>query len=69
MYSYLTNNRGKEYDAQIFSLSSSFEGESKAVSVHAMVKGDKTGLIDGMNVTAVISSGQATVQQYLTKLL
>ena len=51
----LTNNPGKEYDAQIFSLGSSFENESKAVSVHARVKGDKTGLIDGMNITALIS--------------
>lgn len=57
----LTNNPGKEYDAQIFSLGSSFEGESKAVTVHAMVKGDKTGLIDGMNITAVISLQKASV--------
>jgi cobalt-zinc-cadmium efflux system membrane fusion protein len=57
----VTNNPGKEYDAQIYSLGSSFEGESKTVSVHATVKGDKTGLIDGMNVTAVISLEKATV--------
>lgn len=57
----LTNNPGKEYDAQIFSLGSSFEGESKAVSVHAKVMGDKTGLIDGMNVTAIISLQKAIV--------
>lgn len=57
----LTNNPGKEYDAQIYSLGSSFEGESKAVTVHAMVKSNKTGLIDGMNVTAVISLNKNTV--------
>lgn len=57
----LTNNPGREYDAQIYSLGSSFEGESKAVSVHANVQGDKTGLIDGMNITAVISLDKATV--------
>ncbi|TAJ47375.1 MAG: efflux RND transporter periplasmic adaptor subunit [Chitinophagaceae bacterium] len=51
----ITNDPGKEYDAKIFSLGSSFENESKAVSVHAMVSGNKTGLIDGMNVTANIS--------------
>lgn len=51
----LTNNPGKEYDAQIYSLGSSFEGESKAVTVHAKVEGDKTGLIDGMTITAAIS--------------
>lgn len=38
----ITNNPGKEYDAQIYSLGSSFEGESKAVTVHAKVQGDKT---------------------------
>jgi multidrug efflux pump subunit AcrA (membrane-fusion protein) len=57
----VTNNPGKEYDAQIFSLGSSFEGESKAVSIHAKVQGDKAGLIDGMNVTAIISLEQNTV--------
>jgi RND family efflux transporter MFP subunit len=57
----LTNNPGKEYDAQIYSLGSSFEGESKAVTVHASVQGNKTGLIDGMNVTAIISLERATV--------
>ena len=57
----LTNNPGKEYDAQIYSLGSSFEGESKAVTVHAKVQGDKTGLIDCMNITAVISLQKATV--------
>jgi len=57
----VTNNPGKEYDAEIFSLGSSFEGESKAVTVHAMVKGNKTGLIDGMNITANISLDKATL--------
>jgi membrane fusion protein, heavy metal efflux system len=57
----ITNNPGKEYDAKIFSLGSSFEGDSKAVTVHAMVEGDKTGLIDGMNVTAAVSLEKATV--------
>ncbi|MDH7460287.1 efflux RND transporter periplasmic adaptor subunit [Chitinophagaceae bacterium 26-R-25] len=56
----LTNNPGKEYDAEIYSLGSSFEGESKAVTVHAKVKGNKTGLIDGMNITAVISLDKNT---------
>lgn len=57
----LTNNPGKEYDAQIYSLGSSFEGDSKAVTVHARVQGNKTGLIDGMNVTAIISLEKAIV--------
>lgn len=56
----LTNNPGKEYDAQIYSLGSSFEGESKAVTVHAKVQGNKTGLIDGMNIIAAISLEKTT---------
>jgi membrane fusion protein, heavy metal efflux system len=57
----LTNAPGQEFDAQIFSLGSSFEGESKAVSVHAKVLGKKTGLIDGMNITAIVSLEKAKV--------
>lgn len=57
----VTNNPEKEYDAQIYSLGSSFEGASKAISVHAKVLGVKTGLIDGMNVTAVVSLEESTV--------
>ena len=65
----LTNNPGKEYDAQIFSLGSSFEGNSKAVSVHAKVQGDKTGLIDGMTITAVISLEKSTVPAVPTEAI
>ncbi len=65
----VTNNPGKEYDAEIFSLGSSFENESKAVSIHAMVKGDKTGLIDGMNITANISLDQATLPAIPTEAI
>lgn len=57
----LINRPGREYDAEIFSLGSSFEGESKAVTVHARVMGDKTGLIDGMGIRAAISLNKATV--------
>lgn len=57
----LTNNPEKEYDAEIFSIGSTFEDNSKAVSVHAKVKGDKTALIDGMNVVALISIGESLV--------
>ena len=65
----VTNNPGREYDAQIFSLGSSFENESKAVSVHAMVKGDITGLIDGMNITANISLDKATLPAIPTEAI
>jgi membrane fusion protein, heavy metal efflux system len=65
----VTNNPGKEYDAQIFSLGSSFENDSKAVSVHAMVKGNKAGLIDGMNITANISLHKATLPAVPTEAI
>lgn len=65
----LTNNPGREYDAEIFSLGSSFEGESKAVSVHALVKGNKSGLIDGMGITALISLEKAVVPAVPTDAL
>ena len=56
----LTNNPGKEYDAQIFSIGSSFANESKTIPIHAEVKGDKAGLIEGMSITALISIGKET---------
>lgn len=57
----LTNNPGKEYDAQIYSIGTAFENDSKTISVHAKVSGDKTGLIDGMNITAIVSLDKSTV--------
>ncbi|HTN47223.1 MAG TPA: efflux RND transporter periplasmic adaptor subunit [Flavipsychrobacter sp.] len=56
----LTNNPGKEYDATIFSIGTAFTDASKSVPVHAEVQGDKSGLIEGMNVTAIISIGNRT---------
>lgn len=54
----LTNNPGKEYDATIYSIGTAFANESKAVPIHAKVINDKTGLIEGMSVTALISLGE-----------
>lgn len=51
----LTNNPTNEYDAEVFSIGAAFENESKTIPVHAKVKGNKTGLIDGMNITGVVS--------------
>jgi cobalt-zinc-cadmium efflux system membrane fusion protein len=55
----LTNNPGKEYDAQIYSIGTAFAAESKTIPIYAVVKGDKTGLIEGMNITALISIGMS----------
>lgn len=57
----LTNNPGKEYDADVYAISNTFEPDTKAIAVHAIVKGNKSGLIDGMNVTALVSLENATV--------
>lgn len=56
----ITNNATKEYDAQIFSIGSAFEPNSKTIPIHAAVKGNKTGLIDGMNITALVSLNNVT---------
>ena len=57
----VTNDAGKEYDAQVFSIGTAFESNTKTIPIHAKVMGDKTGLIDGMNITANISLEKATV--------
>ena len=65
----VTNNAGKEYDAEIFSIGTAFESNTKTIPVHAKVMGDKTGLIDGMNVTANISLNKATVSAVPTEAI
>lgn len=57
----LTNNPGQEYDAQVYSIGTAFANESKTIPVHAIVKGYKTGLIEGMSITAIISIGETLV--------
>ncbi|KNB61178.1 MULTISPECIES: efflux RND transporter periplasmic adaptor subunit [Chryseobacterium] len=56
----LTNNPETEYDAVIYSVGSTFENESKTISVHANVTGNKIGLIDGMNITGIVSLDKST---------
>lgn len=51
----ITNNANEEYDAMIYSVGTSFENDSRSVTVHATVQGNRRGLIDGMNVTAIVS--------------
>lgn len=58
----LTNNPETEYDAKIYSIGSSFENDSKTISVHCTVTGNKTGLIDGMNITGIVSLDNSTTQ-------
>jgi RND family efflux transporter MFP subunit len=56
----LTNNPDTEYDAKVYSIGSSFENESKTISVHCTVIGNKSGLIDGMNITGIVSLNNTT---------
>jgi len=56
----LTNNPETEYDAKVYSIGSSFENDSKTISVHCAVTGNKTGLIDGMNITGIVSLDKST---------
>lgn len=58
----LTNNPEISYQAQVYSIGSSFENSSKTISVHSKVIGNKVGLIDGMNVI-----GQVSLSNVLTK--
>ncbi len=55
----LTNNPSQNYFAEIHSIGSSFEDDSKTVSVHAEITSSKMGLIHGMNVTGVIHQAGA----------
>jgi RND family efflux transporter MFP subunit len=65
----LTNNPGKEYDADVYAISNTFEENTKAIAVHAMVKGNKQGLIDGMSITALVSLENATVDAVPTNAI
>ena len=52
----LTNNPGKEYDAAIYSIGAAFASGTKTIPVHALVNGDKTGLIEGLSIVSSIST-------------
>ncbi len=56
----VTNNAVTTYDATVFSIGSSFENDSKTIAVHCKVNGNKNGLIDGMNITAIVSLNNVT---------
>jgi len=57
----LTNQPGKSYTAEVFSVGTTFENETKAIAVHCVVKGEKEGLIEGMSVTAQLNTADAHV--------
>lgn len=51
----VTNNPDKTYTAQVYNIGASFNDNSKTIAVHSEVMGDKTGLIDSMNITGMVS--------------
>jgi cobalt-zinc-cadmium efflux system membrane fusion protein len=65
----ITNNLEQDYDAKVFSIGATFENDSKSILVHATVQGNKTGLIDGMNITAIVSLNNVTTNAVPTDAL
>lgn len=65
----LTNNPESEYDARVYSIGSSFENDSKTISVHCDVTGNKSGLIDGMNITGIVSLDKSTTAAVPTEAI
>lgn len=65
----LTNVPGRSYTAEVFAIGSAFESETKTLPVHAKITGDKSGLIDGMGVTAMIDIGNARVPAVPTQAI
>ncbi|MGO1243272.1 MAG: efflux RND transporter periplasmic adaptor subunit [Sphingobacterium sp.] len=51
----VTNSPNKSYTAEVYKIGSSFDSDSKTIAVHSNVIGDKTGLIDGMNITGTVN--------------
>ncbi len=51
----VTNNPDNTYTAEVYSIGSSFSGNSKTIAVHSRILGDKAGLIDGMSITGTVS--------------
>lgn len=55
----LTNNPGVTYKAKVFRIGSSFENDSKSITVHCDVFGNKQGLIDGMNTIGLLDLNES----------
>ncbi|MFZ4260779.1 efflux RND transporter periplasmic adaptor subunit [Sphingobacterium sp. HJSM2_6] len=53
----ITNNPSKTYAAELYNIGASFDGNNKTIAVHCRIIGDKSGLIDGMNVTGLLHQG------------
>jgi len=56
----ITNNPAVNYTAKVYNIGASFQNASKTIAVHSTIQGDKTGLIDGMNITAMVDIAHAS---------
>ncbi len=56
----VTNNPSVSYTARVFTIGASFENESKTIAIHSNVTGNRSGLIDGMNITGIVSLKNVT---------
>jgi cobalt-zinc-cadmium efflux system membrane fusion protein len=65
----LTNHPGTQYEAAVFNIGSSFSNNSKTISVHCHVSGDKKGLIDGMNTTGFVNLSRVTTPAVLSEAI
>ena len=65
----LTNNPSQEYDAKIYSIGTSFENATKTIPIHCTVHGNKSGLIYGMNITAIVSLNDVTTPAIPTEAI
>ncbi|HEK21809.1 efflux RND transporter periplasmic adaptor subunit [Mucilaginibacter sp.] len=57
----LTNNPAREHQALINAIGTAFEDGSTTIAVRAAVSGDKKGMIEGMNVSAMVNVGNVVV--------
>lgn len=63
----LSNNPSKVGQAIVDKVGSSFEGENKAIAIHARIVENKNGLIDGMGVKVVVGTGSQLVSAIPTE--
>jgi RND family efflux transporter MFP subunit len=62
----LTNLPGRNFTATIFAIGSAFENQTKTISVHAEITGNKSDLIEGMNVTGLININNLSAPSVLS---
>lgn len=56
----VTNNPSASYTAKVFTIGASFENDSKTIAIHSNVTGNRSGLIDGMNITGLVGLNNIT---------